>query len=228
VNPLPLLLNLTAPLQRARLPMPASHRDASEPGWRSAYQRLRGEEQPPADMAALPLPLPLAQPVAREPEPELPEARPHVAFSVGEPVRRGARPLPKDVDLPPPDIGRAAPPLAADVRPDMPEARPAVPSPATPAVARMQALLQFGEPAPAARVWQVELPALGPAWQLRVEQAQPLAPLNLALQVPPVAQSQARQQLGDLDRRLREAGHDVLRPQVRSVRARGPVHGVKR
>jgi hypothetical protein len=43
------------------------------------------------------------------------------------------------------------------------------------------------------------------------------APLNLELRVPPVAQLQARQQLGDLDRRLREAGHDVLRTRLRDA-----------
>jgi hypothetical protein len=89
--------------------------------------------------------------------------------------------------------------------------------PQTPAAQRVEALRQLGEPDPLARVWQVELPAAGPAWQLRVEQAQPQAPLNLELRVPPVAQLQARQQLGDLDRRLREAGHDVLRTRLRDA-----------
>lgn len=96
-------------------------------------------------------------------------------------------------------------------------------APTTPTTERMAALQQLAEPGPATvpggRVWQVALPAAGagPAWQLRVEQAQPLAPLSLELRVPPVAQLQARQQLGDLDKRLRDAGHDVLRPRVRDT-----------
>jgi len=91
---------------------------------------------------------------------------------------------------------------------------------ATPTMERLAAMRQLGEPRPLAnpeaRIWQVELPAAaGPAWQLHVEQAQPLAPLNLELRVPQVAQSQARQQLGELDKRLRDAGHDVLRSRLR-------------
>lgn len=80
---------------------------------------------------------------------------------------------------------------------------------------------------PASRVWQVELPALQPGWQLRVEQLQPQAPLRLDLCVPAVLQTQARRQLADLDKRLRDAGHDVLGtrlnegPRVRSPRVDG-------
>lgn len=80
---------------------------------------------------------------------------------------------------------------------------------------------------PTARIWQVELPALQPGWQLRVEQLQPQAPLRLDLSVPAVLQTQARRQLADLDKRLRDAGHDVLGtrlnegPRVRSPRVDG-------
>ena len=91
---------------------------------------------------------------------------------------------------------------------------------ATPTTERLEVMRLLAEPnpseIPAARVWQVELPAAaGPVWQLHVEQAQPLAPLNLELRVPQVAQTQARQQLSDLDKRLRDAGHDVLRLRLR-------------
>lgn len=95
---------------------------------------------------------------------------------------------------------------------------------ATATTARIDAVRQLADANPAAtpvaRSWQVELPGTrtGTAWQLHIEQAQPQAPLNLALHVPPVAQSQARQQLSDLDKRLRDAGHDVLRPRVRAAR----------
>lgn len=97
-------------------------------------------------------------------------------------------------------------------------------APSTPTTEKIDALRQLAEPGPdavpVARSWQVELPAAaaGPAWQLHVQQAQPLAPLALELRVPPAAQSQARQQLAELDKRLREAGHDVLRTRVSQAR----------
>jgi len=116
--------------------------------------------------------------------------------------------------------------------PGRPEAAPlAAVSPTATAERVIEAVRQIGEaapaPIPAARVWQLELPAVGQAWQLHVEQAQPQAPLNVELRVPPVAQTQARQQLADLDKRLREAGHDVLRSRLRSDSKRGPVDGVR-
>jgi hypothetical protein len=125
------------------------------------------------------------------------------------------------------DAWNAVPPLAAwvprEAAPDVPAVRAAVPATAT--TERVEALRQLAEaPAaaqPVARVWQVDLPATpgvaGPGWQLHVEQAQPQAPLALDLRVPPAAQTQARQQLSDLDKRLRDAGHDVLRPRVRDA-----------
>lgn len=79
----------------------------------------------------------------------------------------------------------------------------------TETVQRVEALLVQAPVAPP-RVWQVELPAAGPGWQLRVEQAQPQAPLLLDLRVPAVLQTQARRALADLDKRLRDTGHDVL------------------
>ena len=125
------------------------------------------------------------------------------------------------------DAWNAVPPLAAwvprEASPDVPAVRAAAPATAT--TERVEALRQLAEaPAatqPAARVWQVDLPTTlgvaGPGWQLHVEQAQPQAPLALDLRVPPAAQTQARQQLSDLDKRLRDAGHDVLRPRVRDA-----------
>lgn len=121
-----------------------------------------------------------------------------------------------------------APPLAAL----LPAAPPDAPvpvgglAPTTPTTEKIDALRQLADAAPAAvpvaRAWQVELPAAaaGAAWQLHIEQLQPAAPLNLELRVPPAAQSQARQQLADLDKRLRDAGHDVLRPRLGDSRQR--------
>lgn len=123
---------------------------------------------------------------------------------------------PPELPLAPPALRHAAPEAPLEVR--------AIAT-ATPTAEKLDALRQLAEAHPAAvpvaRTWQVELPATaaGPAWQLHIEQAQPLAPLNLELRVPPVAQSQARQQLSDLDKRLRDAGHDVLRPRVSDARA---------
>lgn len=164
-------------------PQPVAARDAGEPDWRQAYQRLR-EQEP------------------REPEPSLP------------------------LLATPPRAPHEAAAETAAVRA----------LPATPTVERLEAIRQLAEPtptaAPLARSWQVELPtAGGAAWRLQVEQAQPQAPLNLELRVPPVAQTQARQQLGDLDKRLRDAGHDVLRSRLRDAsrtdRRQLPVDGVE-
>jgi hypothetical protein len=109
-------------------------------------------------------------------------------------------------------------PLPVVARKDAePEVKAAAPLPETPTAERVRQLAgPAAEAQPIPRSWQVELPAAGPAWRLQVEQAQPQAPLNLELRVPPVAQSQARQQLADLDRRLRETGHDVLRTRLRT------------
>lgn len=95
------------------------------------------------------------------------------------------------------------------------------PEPVSPTAARVaEAARQVAEPprlAPAtARVWQLELPAAAPGWQLHIEQAQPQAPLSLELRVPPVMALQARQQLADLDRRLRDAGHELVRSRLRT------------
>lgn len=139
-------------------------------------------------------------PLEREPTPEpLP------------PVWPAALPLPA---LPP-----------APVRPE-----PAAVTPATPTAQRLDAVRRLAEPAPAAaplaRVWQVELPGAAPGaepgWQLRIEQPQPLAPLSLTLQVHAQAQPLARQQLADLDRRLRLAGHDILRARCHDGTPRAP------
>ncbi|HEY8878602.1 MAG TPA: hypothetical protein VIN03_13630 [Roseateles sp.] len=238
MNLLPLLLNLTLPLQRGRPLLPASHRDAGEPDWRSAYQRLRGEEQPPVDEPVMPMPTLTPPRGGTESEPEAAEARTSTARidasrraaparDPGESPRHAAAQTPRAEDSPLLQAAWAPLPLPAEFPAELSEARPAPSTLASPAAARIEALLQRGEPAPVARVWQVELPGAGPAWQLQVQQAQPQAPLNLELRVPPVAQSQARQQLGDLDKRLRDAGHDVLRSRLRDSRGRGPVEGVK-
>lgn len=114
-------------------------------------------------------------------------------------------PLPSEAPLPLLPVG----PRADAPPPPTPDAPPAAALPPTPTVQRVEALLAQAPMAPQ-RVWQVELPAAGAGWQLRVEQAQPQAPLLLDLRVPAVLQTQARRQLADLDRRLRDTGHDVL------------------
>lgn len=115
--------------------------------------------------------------------------------------------------LPPLPWPRAVPDAAAPP----PAARA---EPASPTVARMaDAARRVAEPAPPAaaglRTWQVELPGVAAGWQLHIEQQQPQAPLALALHVPPAVAAQARQQLADLDRRLRDAGHELLRSRLR-------------
>jgi len=209
---LPLLLTPLASLQRSRLvaaapasvaePVAPRRDDSAEPDWRHAYLRLREEEAPVAPGV---LPAPGRPPVPAQRREQ-------------EETRRDVEPMPSTPSLLTPMPGR-------------PEAAPlAAVSPTATAERVIEAVRQIGEaapaPIPAARVWQLELPAVGQAWQLHVEQAQPQAPLNVELRVPPVAQTQARQQLGDLDKRLREAGHDVLRSRLRTDRKRGPVDGV--
>lgn len=115
-------------------------------------------------------------------------------------------PEPKAPDAPLPLQPVAARSEAPAPAPDLP---PAAALPPTPTVQRVEALLAQAPMAPQ-RVWQVELPSAGAGWQLRVEQAQPQAPLLLELRVPAVLQPQARRQLADLDKRLRDTGHDVL------------------
>lgn len=63
--------------------------------------------------------------------------------------------------------------------------------------------------------WQVELPGSAAGWQLQIVQAQPQAPLALELRVPPAQALQAQHQLADLDRRLRDGGHELLRSRIR-------------
>lgn len=159
---------------------PASRERDDARQWHSAYERLLAEDAP--------------------------EGRPAADFL--DAPEAPALPL-----LPPPPV--------LPVRPEM--APPAPPSGLAPASATAQRLAaQAAAPLAGAslpsgggdvlRVWQVELPAVGPGpgWQLHVEQARPLAPLVLDLRVPAAAQLPARHQLAELDRRLREAGHDTL------------------
>ncbi|RTL36309.1 MAG: hypothetical protein EKK53_23110 [Burkholderiales bacterium] len=110
----------------------------------------------------------------------------------------------------------------------MPPATPAPPPPeaagrveplGATAVRMAEAARQVAAPpAPsplAAQLWQVELPGSTPGWQLQVQQAHPQAPLALELRVPPAQALQARQQLADLDRRLRDSGHALLKSRLR-------------
>lgn len=162
------------------------------------------------------------------PEDTPPDAAPMPA-GTGEPDWRNAylRQRGRDEEDPAmPESVLFAPPLGAATRDAMPETTPVrALAPSAPTADRVQALRQLADADPAAvpvaRTWQVDLPAsaAGPAWRLHIEQAQPLAPLNLELRVPPVAQAQARQQLSDLDKRLRDAGHDVLKARVRDAQA---------
>lgn len=89
-----------------------------------------------------------------------------------------------------------------------------------------EAAQQIGTPPAAAaaltQTWQVELPACAPGWQLHIEQARPQAPLALELRVPPVLAAAAQQQLADLDRRLRDAGHELLRSRLRHASREAP------
>jgi hypothetical protein len=94
-------------------------------------------------------------------------------------------------------------------------------APASATALRMaEAARQVAAPAPAAvdgaRIWQIELPGTAPGWQLQITQAQPQAPLALELRVPAVMALPAQQQLADLDRRLRDGGHELLRSRLRA------------
>jgi hypothetical protein len=94
-------------------------------------------------------------------------------------------------------------------------------APASATALRMaEAARQVAAPAPAAvdgaRLWQIDLPGAAPGWQLQITQAQPQAPLALELRVPAVMALPAQQQLTDLDRRLRDGGHELLRSRLRA------------
>lgn len=223
--PPPTTVQPKRPTADQRLPTP--HLAAAEPDWRRAYQRRREEDdlQAPVPWALSSPPPPDPRPAAAEPASDWPPAQ-----STSAAPRIDARPAGERrreetaVDAP------AQPPLPpAPWRspPEIEVTRPAQPALASPTAQRVEALRRLGDPGPLTRVWELELPSAGPTWQLRVEQVQPLAPLNVELRVPATAQTQARQQLGELDRRLREAGHDLLRPRLRTGRSRGPVDGVK-
>lgn len=93
-------------------------------------------------------------------------------------------------------------------------------APASATAMRMaEAARQVAAPAPAAtdggRLWQIDLPGSAPGWRLEITQAQPQAPLALELRVPAVMALTAQQQLADLDRRLRDGGHELLRSRLR-------------
>lgn len=168
---------------------------AAEPAWRQAYGRHSAT----------------------------PSATPSAASSTSS---RDERRMSDDGTLPSP---ADATPLWAALAPvpwygALPDAPPSPPAariePASPTVARMaEAARRIAEPVPTAgatlRIWQVELPGAAPGWQLHIEQQQPQAPLALELRVPPVVAAHAQQQLADLDRRLRDAGHELLRSRLR-------------
>lgn len=204
----------------------ASHLDGVEPDWRRAYRRRRDED---GVESAAPLAVLVPAPGARAAEAGLAEPAPDGSNARATP-RGDARPAraPRrdeaGTDAP---AQPSLPPAPLQSPREIEAARAAQSALASPTAQRVEALRQLAEPGPLGRVWEVDLPAAGPAWQLCVEQAQPLAPLSVELRVPAVVQAQARQQLGELDRRLREAGHDLLRPRLRTSRSRGPVEGVK-
>ncbi|MGM9482132.1 hypothetical protein ACS5PN_13170 [Roseateles sp. NT4] len=249
---LPLLLTPLAALQRARLVAAEPSLVGQDPvpsDWSHAYQRLRdqtlgearpsvgGEAEPVAVDAAPPGPVsPSLQGTRRmvEESPATAEALPIPQESGAWGWRNAGSGLRNESETaaieptPPATVGLLP-------TPGMPEPALTHIAPLSPTALRViEAVQQVAEPAPAstplARVWQVELPSTGPAWQLRVEQAQPQAPLQLELRVPPVVQAQARQQLTDLDKRLRDAGHEVLRLRLkqasRSGKSRGPLDEV--
>jgi hypothetical protein len=187
-----------------------------EPGeldWRGAYLRVLAQEPlPPAE------PQPLPRPLFPLPVGELP-LQPGASWVSMAPLPHAAA-LPAQDPAPPSRVGQAPqePLLPAEPPPSplpfvlqLPsDAAPAPMAPLTPTVTaqRVDALLAQAPAAPS-RVWRVELPAAQPGWQLRVEQLQPQAPLRLDLSVPLALQPQARRQLAELDKRLREAGHEV-------------------
>lgn len=113
-------------------------------------------------------------------------------------------------------------PVPMPGNPSTTEATPlrGVEAPSVTAARLVVAAHQIAEPAlpstPPPRVWQVELPSTGTTWHLRIEQPQAQAPLALDLLVPRVMQTQAQQRLFDLDRRLRETGHDVAKSRARA------------
>lgn len=184
-----LLLPALAPAVSTRRHPPAGEpAPTAEPDWRDALGRARAHTQDDDT-----------------PEP-LPDGKAPVADAAPA-FMPGPLPSPTPSEAPVAPGGEARSPVGAE--------------PASPTVARMAAgLRQLAEPAPLApslaRTWQVELPATAPGWQLQIAQAHPQAPLALELRVPPALALQAQQQLGDLDRRLRDAGHELVRSRLRA------------
>ncbi|MDR7333394.1 hypothetical protein [Roseateles asaccharophilus] len=198
--------------------------ESGELDWRGAYLRVQAQEPAPLaavscdarvpDQAPQPRQWPDTSEVMLQPElqqspwpvlpqfvqarPSQPDARPAVSA-----VSRAEAPEPQSPAVPQPSLLPRVPQL-----PPEPSLAPTPQGP-TVTVQRIEALLSQ-QPLPPSRVWQVELSAAQPGWQLRVEQLQPQAPLRLDLSVPAALQPQARRQLAELDKRLREAGHDVL------------------
>ena len=129
-----------------------------------------------------------------------------------------------DAAAPAVDTGPAFAPLApalAMPEPSAPREPVGQVAPASATAVRMaEAARQVAAPASTAadgaRLWQIDLPGAAPGWQLQITQAQPQAPLALELRVPAVMALTAQQQLADLDRRLRDGGHELLRSRLRA------------
>lgn len=162
-----------------------------EPDWVLAYQ---------ARQQAAPFDTPFETPFERPP---------------GTPF---AAPLPAPLPLPVPTLVHAP-------SPEPPPAAGLVPAAASPTLQRLQGQHRAqapcavaeprANPAAPVRHWTVSLPGAGEAWALHVQQAQPGAPLGLALQVPGAVPAPSRAQLDALERRLRAAGHAVLGTRLR-------------
>ena len=218
-------VNRAGPL--ARTPQAAEPRTATSSGspvgcdtpstvataWTQAFGRARAHAQPPT-----------ARPDARIPAAR--KLRPDEAPR--EPLNPDTLPPLPPSPWPTPRDGLPA----ADTAPTMRPAAGAAPVSETHSRIA-EAARQVAEPAACApdtaRLWQVALPGAAPGlagWQLQITQPHPQAPLMLDLRVPPAQGLQARQQLADLDRRLRESGHDLLRTRLR--RADGSQDGPPR
>lgn len=224
----PLRRTDAAEAAHAEVPHPAASAAAAEPDWRQAYGRVNTRAPAPdrpRDDEGDHTSRNTSRTTHRntnnsaDDTPTAPAAAALLAPWAAAPAWR-AWPWPA------PEVGPEVAPLGVSAAvPFTPPEAPPTPAaaraePASPTAARMaEAARQVADPAPAAgagpRSWEVMLPGAAPGWQLHIEQLQPHAPLALALQVPPVMAAHARHQLADLDRRLRDAGHDTLRSRLR-------------
>lgn len=188
------------------------------PAWTQAFGRAR---------AQAPAPSATAKENAKDSAKDSAKAKPEGRSPSAQDAPRDEAPREHEAWSSPAPLAAWQPPRdglpCADTAPALNAAAGA--EPVSPTAARMaEAARQVAEPAPltpdTTRLWQVALPGVqpgAPGWQLQITQAQNLAPLVLDLRVPPAQALQARQQLADLDRRLRDAGHDLLRTRLRRV-----------